>query len=228
MPATTPLGVPKVALVVARLIIEGVDQGSRTFIVPICNEREMYKGVISLPLPPRSGTCPFDFSFTRFEDVHLPRSALLGSLSPIKASYSRELWWQEVAALQRGTLAISAPFISGIKIAGYVGGLYSLRRKILGKETIPRPIISFRTQQWPVLQAIAVGRVLEAWYPEAIHHLQDSNSDPRIRHAISVIFKTVSIRHFQLCNSQMMERLGAIGMFPFNDLSRIDVGLSLR
>ncbi|EEB86780.1 hypothetical protein MPER_16134, partial [Moniliophthora perniciosa FA553] len=45
MPASTPaFGIPKVALVMARMIVDGQDRGSRFFIVPICDEREMYRG----------------------------------------------------------------------------------------------------------------------------------------------------------------------------------------
>lgn len=70
MPASTPLfGIPKVALVMAKMIVDGQDRGARFFIVPICNEREMYRGVGSIRLPTRSGTGPLDFSITRFDHV---------------------------------------------------------------------------------------------------------------------------------------------------------------
>ena len=48
MPATTPLfGIPKVAVVIARLIVSGQDRGCRPFIVPICDKSQMYRGVRS-------------------------------------------------------------------------------------------------------------------------------------------------------------------------------------
>lgn len=67
MPATTPLfGMNKVALVMARLIVDDQSRGLRWFIVPICDEHEMHTGITSKRLPTRSGTAPLDFSITSF------------------------------------------------------------------------------------------------------------------------------------------------------------------
>jgi hypothetical protein len=46
----------------ARLIIKGEDKGMRLFIVPICNTREPFPGIVSIRLPLRSGASPLDFS----------------------------------------------------------------------------------------------------------------------------------------------------------------------
>lgn len=69
----------KVALVMARLIVDDQSRGLRWFIVPICDEHEMHTGITSKRLPTRSGTAPLDFSITFFHSVRLPDSALLGS-----------------------------------------------------------------------------------------------------------------------------------------------------
>ena len=67
MPASNPtFGVNKIALVMARLIINGEDRGMRPFIVPICNTREPYPSILSIRQPLRSGASPLDFSMTRF------------------------------------------------------------------------------------------------------------------------------------------------------------------
>lgn len=71
-----PIGIPKAALAMARLIIDGEDRRPRPFIVPICNKREVFEGVESLRFGPgdRSGTrflyhafqsCPSSIQFTR-------------------------------------------------------------------------------------------------------------------------------------------------------------------
>ena len=78
MPATTPtFGNRRVALVMARLIVDGTDRGSRFFVVPICSGGRMCKGVTSIRLPARSGTMPLDFALTSFDNVELPFSSLL-------------------------------------------------------------------------------------------------------------------------------------------------------
>ena len=92
--STSGFGVPKVSLVNALLIVNGKNLGARFFVVPICNEREMYTGVTSTRLPPRPGTSPLDWALTRFTNVHLPFSALVAS-DPFDLSLPlnpREAW----------------------------------------------------------------------------------------------------------------------------------------
>jgi len=100
MPASSPrFGISKIALTMARLIVNNEDRRIRFFIVPLCDEHQMYQGVESISLPRRSGTQPFDWSLTRFNDVHLPPTALVGSdirkdtLVPVDR---HQAWWNEV------------------------------------------------------------------------------------------------------------------------------------
>ncbi|KAG5652552.1 hypothetical protein H0H81_004613 [Sphagnurus paluster] len=225
MPASTPsFGIPKVALVMARLIVDGQDCGSRFFVTPICNEREMYRGVHSVRLPPRSGTGPLDFSITSFDHVHLPPTALVASdiLDYKVPSQSLEAWWNEIWRIQLGTMAVPAPWISAIKAVAYIGGRYSMHRCLLGKRSEPVPILTFRTQQWPILHATAVGMVMANWFPLVIQEAMDRTADHRVRHAMSVIVKTTICRHFQRCVPEVAERCGAQGTFEHNYMARIE------
>lgn len=225
MPASTPsFGVAKVALVMARLIVDHEDRGCRFFIVPICNEKEMYRGVSSTRLPPRSGTCPLDFSITTFDHVALPHSAIVSSdihdlAAPVRAL---ESWWDEIWRIQLGTLSVPAPWVSAIKSVAFIGGRYSSWRCILGKHDQPTPILSFRTQQWAVAHATAVGVIMDNWYPLVVRQALEQR-DPRVRHALSVIAKTTICRHFQRCVSEVAERCGAQGTFDQNYMARIEV-----
>ncbi|KAF5339568.1 hypothetical protein D9611_011500 [Ephemerocybe angulata] len=223
MPASTPLfGVEKVALVMARLIVDNEDRGCRFFIVPICNETEMYRGVTSTRLPPRSGTCPLDFSITSFDHVFLPPTALVAAdvydlSTPVR---QLESWWDEIWRIQLGTLSVPAPWVSATKAVAYIGGQYSSWRCILGKHNKPTPILTFRTQQWAVAHATSVGMVLDNWYPLVVKEAIGQN-DPRMRHALSVVVKTTICRHFQRCVSEVAERCGAQGTFDQNYMARI-------
>src|SRR4051812_4733057 len=112
MPASTPaFKIPKVALVMARLIVNGADHGCRFFLVSICNEHEMYNGINSARLPPRSGTTPLDFAITSFNNVHLPPTALIASDidNVSKPDRPLEAWWDEIWRIQLGTMAVPAP-----------------------------------------------------------------------------------------------------------------------
>jgi alkylation response protein AidB-like acyl-CoA dehydrogenase len=209
MPASTPaFGIPKIALVMARMIVDNEDRGSRFFIVPICNEHEMYHGVTSIRLPPRSGTGPLDFSITRFDHVHVPFSALVSSDITDLALPKQplEAWWDEIWRIQLGTMAVPAPWISAIKAVAYIGGRYSMHRCLLGKRSEPVPIIQFRTQQWPVAHATAVAMVLSNWFPLVVEQAMERTTDHRVRHAMSVIVKTTVCRHFQRCVFALSER----------------------
>ncbi|EJF60331.1 acyl-CoA dehydrogenase NM domain-like protein [Dichomitus squalens LYAD-421 SS1] len=164
MPATTPaFGIPKVAVVMARLIVDGEDRGSRFFLVPICTAKEMYPGVTSTRLPRRSGTSPLDFSMTSFNHVFLPASALLGG-SLDAPTDARSAWWDEVWRIPYGSMAVAAPLMQGLKHVAYIGGQYSLRRHVRVHGPTPVPIMTFPTQQLAVLYAVAAGTILDVWY----------------------------------------------------------------
>ncbi|KAJ3763918.1 acyl-CoA oxidase [Lentinula raphanica] len=226
MPASTPaFGIPKVALVNAKMIVDGEDRGARFFIVPICNEREMCRGVISTRLPTRSGTNPLDFSITQFDNVWLPPTALVASDISDFSLPERplEAWWDEVWRIQLGTMAVPAPWINALKATAFIGGRYSMHRTIIGKgANVMIPIISFRTQQWPVLNATAVAMVMNTWFPRSIQFAMADNTDHRVRHAMSVIVKATVCRHFQRCVPEMAERCGAQGTFEHNYMAKIE------
>jgi len=226
MPASTPsFGIAKVALVMARLMVDGEDRGPRFFIVPICNEREMFKGVESIRLGPRSGTTPLDFSITRFDHVVVPHTALVTSnlddyslpKSPLKA------WWDEVWRIPVGTMAIAAFTIPALKAVSFIAGKYSMHRSLTGKGVGPIPIISFRTQQWPILHAVATSLVIDNWYSITASESANESLDSRIRHGLAVVVKTTVCRHVQRCVSEVAERCGAQGTFEHNFMARFEV-----
>lgn len=228
MPATSPLyGVPKIALAMARLIVDGEDRGSRFFVVPLCDDREMYRGVESITMPPRSGTQPFDWSITRFHNVQLPPTALVSSdpndLSrPLNPSSA---WWMQIWRIPYGTLVVAAPWIPALKATAYTGGRYSMIRTILGKGNKPFPIIGFRTQQLPIMHTAATAIVMDKWFPSMIDAVMDSTNSPKVRHAFAVITKTTVMRHFQRCVSEVAERCGAQGTYEYNHMAKLQVKL---
>jgi acyl-CoA oxidase len=227
MPASTPsFGISKVALVMARLMVDDKDHGPRFFIVPICNEREMFTGVESVRLGPRSGAAPLDFSITRFDHVLVPHTALVTSnLEDYSLpQFPLQAWWSEVWRIPIGTMAIAAFTISALKVISFIAGRYSMHRSLTGKGAGPIPIISFRTQQWPILHAVAVSLVMENWYTIAASQTTNESLDPRVRHGLAVIVKTTVCRHVQRCVSEVAERCGAQGTFEHNFMARFEVG----
>ncbi|RPD54060.1 acyl-CoA oxidase [Lentinus tigrinus ALCF2SS1-6] len=222
MPATTPsFGIPKVAVVMAKLIVAGEDRGCRFFIVPICNKVQMYRGIRSTRLPRRSGTSPLDFSITTFDNVLLPITALLGD--SLKAPKNRlQAWWGEVWRIPIGTGAVAGPLVQAMKHAAYIGCSYSLHRHVVGKTPSPVPLMSFWTQRWAMVQAVAVARVLDVWYPTVVKQSVDMSLDSSLRHAYSVITKASIARLLQTCMREVIERCGAQGTFEHNFMARME------
>ncbi|KAJ7437603.1 acyl-CoA oxidase [Mycena latifolia] len=221
MPASTPsFGIPKVALVMARLINKGEDFGCRNFVVPICNEKEMYRGVKSIRLPPRSGTGPLDFSITSFHNVRLPATALVSSTPHQITAPANPLaaWWGENWRIQHGTGIIASPMLHAIKASAYIVGSYSMERCITDRQNKRVPIFTFRTQQWPVASATAVGYVLDNWYADVIEASRDPTLVQHLRHAKAVIVKTTIIRHFQRAVPELAERW----TFEHNFMARVE------
>jgi len=134
-----------------------------------------------------------------------------------------EAWWDETWRIQLGTMAVPAPWISALKAVAYIGGRYSMHRSLLGKSNNPIPIMSFRTQQWPIAHATAVGMVMANWFLVVVRQAMENTSDPRVRHAMSVIIKTMVCRNFQRCVPEVAERCGAQGTFEHNYMARIEV-----
>ncbi|KAK0435872.1 hypothetical protein EV421DRAFT_1982750 [Armillaria borealis] len=188
MPASmSALGIPKVALVMARLVDKGKDLGCRYF--------------ISTCLPHRSGTGPLDFSITLF-DHHI-----IAPKRPLEA------WWDENWRIQLGSLLIVSPLIYAVKMSAYIVSCYSRHRCIMDRKSSSMiPIISFRTQQWPIAHAVTVGYVLDHWYASVIRESQDSALDGRLRHAMAVIIKATVVRHFQHCIAEISECCRAQGV----------------
>jgi hypothetical protein len=186
------------------------------------NEKEMYRGVKSIRLPPRSGTSPLDFSITSFHNVRLPATALVSSTPHIITAPANALaaWWDENWRIQHGTSLIPSPMLHAIKASAYIVGCYSMERCITDRKDNRVPLFTFRTQQWPIASATAVGYVLENWYANVIETSRDPKLPQYLRHAMAVIVKTTIIRHFQRAIPELAERCGAQGMIPLFSVSK--------
>ncbi|KAJ7485009.1 hypothetical protein B0H11DRAFT_1148270 [Mycena galericulata] len=225
MPPTGPFGgMPRVAVVIARLIVSGEDRGVRPFVVPLGNGKEMCKGVSAKILPGRAGSKPVDHALTYFDHVYLPSTALLGKLEKpkdLRSNFLRVIWRVAVGSLALSTLSIPA-----LKAGVYVAGKYSLRRTVTGPDGSPMPIISFRTQQLPILHTLAQTQVLEAFAATAIEWFTRDGLDMTVKHGIAASLKAVMLQHVQTSLYQLAERCGAQGLYEHNQI--IESQLELR
>ncbi|KAH9851410.1 acyl-CoA dehydrogenase NM domain-like protein [Lenzites betulinus] len=218
MPPTAPAGLPCVAVVFAKLIVNGEYRGHRSFLVPLNDGRHMCNGVRSRVLPYREGPNPVMHSLTTFHNVRLPRSALLGSLARPPDLHANLM--DIIHRVSVGTIAITGVALSAMKCYATIGALYSLRRRI-GSPSKPVPILSFRTQHGPILTVAASAYVMQAMQSWAIARFCDKNLDARVRHGIAATLKAVMVQHSQQGALNISERCGAQGLFAHNQMTRI-------
>ena len=217
MPPTTPIkGFPRVAVVIARLIVAGEDRGVRPFIVWLNDGEKMYPGINSTQVPRRTATRPLDHSITSFNHVKLSHSSLLGALEKPK-----DLRANFLSVIQRvaiGTLSLSTFMLPNMKRVVYIAGKYSMRRHIGGNNGKQVPIISFRTQQQPIMHMLAQISVYEAFINDCIRIYMEPGLKPTVRHGIATIVKAVVNSEPMRIMYELTERCGAQGLFEFNGI----------
>ncbi|RSL42512.1 hypothetical protein CEP54_015459 [Fusarium duplospermum] len=220
MPPTTPYcRMPRVAIVFARLIVDGNFHGVKPFLVTLSDSENMMPGITARILPTRPGTKPLDHSITTFEHVRLPPSALLGSISKPKnhrADFLRHIWRVSI-----GTLSLSIMGVSAIKVGTHIAGTYSQRRTISGPDGNTRvPIMSFSTQHRPIIEGWVQGKILQLYARWTVKAFIDTAQTPAVRHALATIFKSTVVRASRIL-SELSERCGWQGLFAYNQISEL-------
>ncbi|KXN83885.1 Acyl-coenzyme A oxidase [Leucoagaricus sp. SymC.cos] len=221
MPPTSPSGYPCIAVVHARLFVDGEDRGPKVFLTQLHNGRTVAPGVVVKVLAPRGSARPVKHCLTYFNHVWLPASALLSSLEKPKAP--REAFFDNIHRVITGTISMGVSAVSGMRIATYVAAKYSLRRHVIDSSTrVARPIISFSTQYTPIMSAIAQCLVLRAFSDRCINLFINAQS-PVQRHFIAAIVKTTTMKAVQAITIELGDRCGAQGLAEVNQISVLHV-----
>lgn len=178
--------------------------------------KEPYNSQIRL-LPQRSGSKALDHALTSFNHVRLPSWACLGSTSKshhIRLDFHARIWRVGV-----GTLALSFLNIPAMSVSAFITGVYSMRRQVTSSTGEKVPIMSFRTQQLPILRAISKQHVMQALRNVIIRSWNSSEAvDPRVRHGLLTALKAVMNQHAQESLVELAERCGAQGLFEHNQI----------
>ncbi|KAJ8501517.1 hypothetical protein ONZ45_g12118 [Pleurotus djamor] len=218
MPPTSPSGFPCVAVVMARLIVGGEDYGVQPFLVSLNNGQRMSPGIASKVLPPRGGGHYVEHCITSFSNVRLPHYALLGTLD--KPKDLRSTFFASIDRVIVGTLSMAAICVPGLKVSAGIVAQYSKRRRVTDALTrLPRSIISFSTQQIPIITAISQALVFESFLRSCIATFSSPDSTPALRHCIAAIAKATILPRAQDTVIALSERCGAQGLFDFNRLT---------
>ncbi|KDR72267.1 hypothetical protein GALMADRAFT_102021 [Galerina marginata CBS 339.88] len=225
MPASIPAGnLPRIAIVMAKLQVGGKDHGIRPFIVPLNDGEKMCSGVTSRLLPTPLGNKPFGYSITSFDHVRLPLEALLGVTDPIpnpRIHFLSEIW-----RIGIGSICLTSVVIPSLKVAAYVTAEYSKRRKISTPQGQMVSILSFRTQQAPILHALTEAVVLEAFFQALRPNFTTRDPTALVhRNALSTIFKTIAIGHWRQSSMSLADRCGAQGLFAHNQVIALQMDI---
>ncbi|KZT68534.1 acyl-CoA dehydrogenase NM domain-like protein [Daedalea quercina L-15889] len=216
MPPTAPVGMPCIAIVFARAMIEGEDRGVKPFVVYLHNGKEMQKGVVCKVLPQRGGSRPMNHSLTYFNRVRLPYSALLGSAE--KPVDPKMAFFHNISRVAVGTIAIGSLGVPALQVASFIAAKYSFRRTVV-IEGQRKSVMEFRTQKTPIVTAVAQSFVMRALHEKAVSLFRNAKLDYRVRHAVASILKVVMIQHAQAAHLILGDRCGAQGLFEVNQLT---------
>ena len=167
-------------------------------------------------LPTRSGSRPVDHALTYFNHVRIPKGALLGKLDKpydLRMSFFASIWRVSV-----GTLALSALTVPTVAVSAYIAAKYSLRRHVAGPDGRRIPIWSFRTQQLPILHALAEVFITEAYFKEVIRLFREGDIDVRVKMGLAACAKAAVVHRSQSSFFVLAERCGAHGLFEYSQI----------
>ncbi|KAI0259531.1 acyl-CoA dehydrogenase NM domain-like protein [Gloeopeniophorella convolvens] len=221
MPSTVPAGIPCVAVVFARMFARNQDHGVKPFLVHIHDGNKMIHGVVSRLLPHHGDANPMNSSLTHFNNVHLPPTALMGSIN--KSIDFQQAYLDATSRISAGSVTLGSLAVTHLGISCQVAARYSLRKMVHDLSGILRPnFLCLQTHRIPVLTALAQAFVLRAMRDVTISNFSQLNLDSRIRRAVATLFNVTALAHTQATNAQLVDRCGAQGGFAVNQILQFD------
>ncbi|MGW2050460.1 acyl-CoA dehydrogenase family protein [Streptomyces sp. NPDC001858] len=229
MPNTSTLGGPKSAVVAARLLIDGRDHGIFLFLTPLTDHSGPLPHITVTPLPLRPNA-PVDHCLTSFDQLPLPRQALLqgehGRLGPDDSLTSnlgnrRKRFLTSIARVTAGKLCMSAAAVGASRAALAIAVRYGDHRRVSGTRPGQRiPINTHRTHHSRLLQAVAGAYAMTFLHRSLTSEWTRHTSDDRARLerliALAKAWITWQARTIAL---EARERCGAQGLLPANHLA---------
>ncbi|KLO15452.1 acyl-CoA dehydrogenase NM domain-like protein [Schizopora paradoxa] len=214
-------GLDRVAIVFARLLVQGEDRGIRPFVVYLSKNGRMCKGVTSRLMPGRPGSEALDHSITTFTRVRLPRTALLGSHD--RPANDRDNFLSCIHRVSIGSIAVSLMSIPTLSVSTFIAAKYSLQRTVTSNSSEQVPIWSFRTQQIPIIRAYALLAVMKSFAREVIAMYTRPGIDSTVKSALVCIVKAFLVQQSQDRMLEMAERCGAQGLFLHNQIASLQL-----
>ena len=225
MPNTTTGPLPKIAVVMARLVSEGRDHGVMPFVLPLDDGTATRPGVTVTPLGHKPGY-HLDNAITSFRDVELPFEALLqegiahfsrsGAFDALNNSRNKR-FLLSVERVQAGKICMAATSIAATKAALWINYSYARQRHSFAARG-SRPLTAHATYRNPLACDIAATLVYETWLD---HFVADIGSNAMARLQSKQLNELALLKASSTWNNQDVlvrsrERCGAQGLFSAN------------
>ncbi|MEV7278145.1 acyl-CoA dehydrogenase [Streptomyces sp. NPDC093111] len=238
MPNTSLTGGPKSALVAARLLVDGEDQGVFLFLTPLSDEHGHLPGIRVRRLPDRTGT-PVDHCLTSFDQVRLPREALLEAAHGrfdkdgrfgSSLGNRRKRFLRSVGRVTVGKLCMSAGTLGMARASLAIAVRYAEHRQVAAPRAGERmPLTAHRSHHGRLLHALATAyamtflhrSVLDRWAAHDPTDREDREAAERIV-AVAKGWITWQARDITI---ESRERCGAQGLFPENGLADLPLNV---
>ncbi|MFG2463704.1 acyl-CoA dehydrogenase [Streptomyces sp. NPDC048523] len=165
MPNTSAAGGPKDALVAARLMIDGKNEGVFLFLTPLSDAKGRHLPGVEVEVLPETASSPVDHCATSFHGVRLPYGALLqadhGRLSADGTFTStlgspRKRFLRSIGRVTVGKLCMSASSLGVTRHALTVAVRHGHQRITSGMTRKQRvPLMAHRSHHGPLIGAVA-------------------------------------------------------------------------
>ncbi|RPK54113.1 Acyl-CoA oxidase [Streptomyces sp. ADI96-02] len=230
MPNTSSTGGPKTAVVAARLIADGKDQGVFLFLTPLSDDAGSPLPGVGIHRLPQTATAPVDHCATSFDRVRLPYSALVqsdhGRLTPEGVFSSsvgspRKRFLHSVGRVTAGKLCMSAYSLGVTRHAVAVAVRHAHTRQTSGVTGGNVPLFAHRSHHAPLLASIATAYAATLLHRTALRRWAEAatEADREDAERFTAIAKGWITWQARTVMTECRERCGAQGLFLANGIA---------
>jgi acyl-CoA oxidase len=220
--------IPKIAVVMARLKIQGKDCGVFPFIVRLSAEHGLTENI-------RTSHCPekpvqgLDNGLTWFDHARIPAAnILLGGMAEItedgafkpKVGNARARFLQAMSRIVPGRLCVASAAVGMARASVYIALRYAQNRLTNGPGADGVPVIDYRSHQLATFTALAKAYAMTLLVnaTKRDYAAQMPNPSPEILTLVNIV-KPVATWEMEEVARVCRERCGAQGIFNINRIS---------
>jgi acyl-CoA oxidase len=226
MPYTGIQDLPKLGVVMARLIVSQADCGIFPFIVRLSDSDGLKPGIHAAPLPDKPGLA-LDNGITWFDHIRLPRRNLLGGStgrltpsgdfeSPVRNR--RHRFVRSLGRVHPGRLCLASSLVTAGRASLHIALRYSARRHTSAPGQDDVPLLAYRSQQRALFRCLADVYAMTFLINHAKRKFAAADHPDEAVTEVAVA-KAVSSWAMTDVLTTARERMGAQGMFAANRIA---------